>query len=354
MRSRQSAEGWRPGANRASVQSRAVRDLAHSRTGAGAPFIWAHGLTSSRANEDEAGLLDWSPIVEAGRELIRYDAAGHGQTGGPLDPSCYEWARLAVDLLGFADDLGFDRVSAGGASMGCATVLHAAVMAPGRFDRLVLACPPTAWETRPAQSAGYELVATFVEERGLAAFTRAARAMPRPAIFASAPEPAAADIPEALLPHVFRGAAASDLPAPGRRRADRPAHTRAGVGHRPGSSGLDRGAVGGAPPGRGAARRDVDGRHPRLAPDGSRLPPLSGRAPCDTPAPNGQTNHRFCAPARPHTGPDSTQKQWLLGCLDLPGCPNHCFCAHARPHTGPAGTQKQWGGVLSPAGVIRW
>jgi pimeloyl-ACP methyl ester carboxylesterase len=192
-----------------------VPDVAYSRVGSGPPFIWAHGLTSSRANEDSGGLFSWSPIEAAGRELIRYDAPGHGQTGGPRDASAYEWSQLATDLLGFADGLGLDRVSAGGASMGCATVLHAVVQAAGRFDRLVLACPPTAWETRPAQATNYELVATFVEERGMDAFTRAARAMPRPAIFAEAPEPdRAADITEPLLPYVFRGAAASDLPEP--------------------------------------------------------------------------------------------------------------------------------------------
>lgn len=185
-----------------------------SRAGSGPPFVWAHGLTSSRANEDAGGLLDWSPVAAAGRELIRYDAAGHGLAGGPADASAYEWSQLADDLLGLVDELGLEQVSAGGASMGCATVLHAAVRSPERFDRLVLACPPTAWETRPAQSASYELVAAFVEERGIAAFTRSARAMPRPPIFAEAPELLPADITEALFPHVFRGAAASDLPAP--------------------------------------------------------------------------------------------------------------------------------------------
>jgi pimeloyl-ACP methyl ester carboxylesterase len=188
--------------------------LSCSRTGSGRPFVWCHGLTSSRANEDERGLLDWSAVVEVGRELLRYDAPGHGMTGGPADPAAYGWAQLAVDLLGLLDDLGLERTSAGGASMGCATVLHAAVRAPERFDRLVLACPPTAWETRPAQAEGYEKVAAFVEAKGKEALLRASRAVPRPAIFESEPESTGADIPEELLPAVFRGAAASDLPAP--------------------------------------------------------------------------------------------------------------------------------------------
>jgi 3-oxoadipate enol-lactonase len=185
-----------------------------SRVGTGPPFVWAHGLTSSRASEDERGLLDWAPVVAAGREVIRYDASGHGATGGPLDAAAYEWTQLATDLTELVDDLGFDRVSAGGASMGCATVLHAAVRAPERFDRLVLVSPPTAWESRPEQAARYEQVAALVERRGKDAFTRAVRAVPPPPIFSGEPSDPAADIPEALFPFVFRGAAASDLPAP--------------------------------------------------------------------------------------------------------------------------------------------
>ncbi len=188
--------------------------IACSRTGSGPPFVWCHGLTSSRANEDGRGLLDWSAVLDVGRELIRYDAPGHGLTGGPPDPAAYEWPQLATDLLGLLDEQNLDRVDAGGASMGCATVLHAAVRAPERFDRLVLTCPPTAWETRPAQAEGYEKVAAFVEARGKDALTRASRALPRPAIFDGEPEPPPADIAEALMPAVFRGAAASDLPAP--------------------------------------------------------------------------------------------------------------------------------------------
>ena len=83
-----------------------------------------------------------------------------------------------------------------------------------RALRLVLVTPPTAWESRPAQAARYEQVAALVERRGKDAFTRAVRAVPPPPIFSDEPSDPAADIPEALFPFVFRGAAASDLPAP--------------------------------------------------------------------------------------------------------------------------------------------
>jgi len=144
--------------------------------------------------------------------VIRYDAAGHGLTGGPADPAAYEWPQLAADLLGLLDHLGVERGAMGGASMGCATVLHAAVRAPERVDRMVLVIPPTAWETRPAQAEVYELSAAYVEAEGKERWEAAASAMPGPAIFGDDRPPFGADIPQAILPSVLRGAGRSDLP----------------------------------------------------------------------------------------------------------------------------------------------
>jgi 3-oxoadipate enol-lactonase len=192
-----------------------MAELAHSIVGDGPAFVWAHGLTSSRATEDAGGLFDWTPVVGRGHQVIRFDARGHGETGGPADPDAYRWPRLATDLLGLLDALSIERASAGGASMGCGTLLHAAVRAPDRFDRLVLVIPPTAWSTRADQAEQYEGSARFVEAKGKAAWLAVATEAPRPAIFADLPPfPFTADIPEDLLPSVLRGAAASDLPAP--------------------------------------------------------------------------------------------------------------------------------------------
>ena len=191
-----------------------MTDLARSIIGDGPPFVWAHGLTSSRANEDSGGLFDWSPgrgRRPPGGPLRRPRAR---QTGGPLDPEAYRWPQLATDLLDLLDELGIEHTSAGGASMGCATLLHAALRAPERFDRLVLVIPPTAWATRADQAAQYEGSARYVEEKGKAAWMAVAAEAPRAAIFADLPPfPFTADIPEDLLPFVLRGAAASDLPA---------------------------------------------------------------------------------------------------------------------------------------------
>ena len=79
--------------------------LAHHLLGEGPAFVWGHGLTSSRASEDALPLIRWGTITDRGRQVVRYDAAGHGETGGPPDPSRYEWPQLARDLIGLLDEL---------------------------------------------------------------------------------------------------------------------------------------------------------------------------------------------------------------------------------------------------------
>ncbi len=185
----------------------------------GRPFVWGHGLTSSRAQEDAAGIFGWDRI--AGVRLVRYDARGHGETGGTDDDASYGWDRLAVDMVAVLDDRTIDRAVLGGASMGCATALGAALIAPERVDALVLVIPPTAWATRAAQSGTYRAGADLVAQAGPSALADLVRQEPPPTVFADVAEQvqqASAAAIEAmdptLLPHVLRGAAGSDLPDP--------------------------------------------------------------------------------------------------------------------------------------------
>jgi pimeloyl-ACP methyl ester carboxylesterase len=201
------------------LKARGAR-LALASSGSGSPFVWCHGLTSSRAHEDAMHLFDWSGLG-GGVRLVRYDARGHGESEAGGDAADYRWERLAEDLLEVADALGLERFTAGGASMGAATVLHAAAAAPERLRGLVLAIPPTAWETRAAQARLYEAAARLVETQGLAAFLEAMASQPPPAIFAGQDDPyrVPPSIAECTLPTVLRGAATSDLPPPERIRA---------------------------------------------------------------------------------------------------------------------------------------
>lgn len=183
------------------------------------PFVWGHGLTSSRAQEDAAGIFGWDRIP--GVRVVRYDARGHGQTGGTDDPATYRWDRLARDMVAVLDDRDIERAVLGGASMGCATALGAALVAPARVEALVLVIPPTAWESRAAQSGTYLAGADLVDHAGPAALADTVREQPAPAVFADVAElvqQGSAAAIEAmdpdLLPHVLRGAAGSDLPDP--------------------------------------------------------------------------------------------------------------------------------------------
>ena len=191
--------------------------LSYSDSGGSGPLtVYAHGLSGSRAKEDLVRRMDYAALEAAGRRVVRYDARGHGQSGGADVESDYTWPNLALDLIALLDALGADEpVSAIGASMGTATILHALTIAPQRFDRIVLTCPPTAWETRAAQSDLYRASAQFAQDNGKAAYVERARSMPRPPPLADLPpEYSVPDIDEALLPTVLRGAAASNVPPP--------------------------------------------------------------------------------------------------------------------------------------------
>jgi 3-oxoadipate enol-lactonase len=194
-------------------------ELALLRRGRGRPFYWGHGLTSSSAQEAQVGLRPWDGVPD-GWEVIRYDARGHGASTGGTDPDAYRWPELAADLLALADALGHERFVSGGASMGTAVSLTAAVAAPGRVDGLVLMIPPTAWATRAAQSEKYRANADLAEEGGLDALVAAELASPPIPIFAGLfdreemTRARAKALDVRVVPSILRGAAASDLPDP--------------------------------------------------------------------------------------------------------------------------------------------
>jgi 3-oxoadipate enol-lactonase len=200
-----------------SSQVRGVR-LGWSASGEGPLVLFAHGLGNDRWTLERTGLLDWSAIPAAGRRLVRFDARGHGiSTTGedPADPDQYTWAELARDLLALADNINGTQgpIDAIGASMGTGTLLHAAVQAPERFRRLVLAAAPTAWQTRAGQADMYEQTAALVEREGLRVFESMLAQRPLPPVFSHLTRyPSQLAVPDALMPPVLRGAARSDLP----------------------------------------------------------------------------------------------------------------------------------------------
>lgn len=184
------------------------------RSGAGRPFLWAHGLTSSIAVERDSGVFQWEEIP--GVDVIRYDARSHGRSGAGSAPEDHEWSALAGDYLAVADDQEAQSFVAGGASMGCATVLYAVLRAPERVHALVLAIPPTAWETRTTQADTYLRSVEFLEANGLEAFIEAGRKLPAQPPWSEARREVRfrhlAQADPAALALALRGAAQSNLP----------------------------------------------------------------------------------------------------------------------------------------------
>jgi pimeloyl-ACP methyl ester carboxylesterase len=165
-------------------------------------------------------MLDWSAVSAAGRRLLRFDARGHGTSTANAEdstnPDQYTWPEMARDLLDLIDDVDQGAfpdgaIDAIGASMGAGTLLHAAVQAPHRFRRLVLAAPPTAWEIRAAQAGVNERGAALIERYGLESMTAMLAEAPIPPPFAGLPT-YPPRVYGSLLPSVLRGAAHSDLP----------------------------------------------------------------------------------------------------------------------------------------------
>jgi pimeloyl-ACP methyl ester carboxylesterase len=138
--------------------------IAVEQAGTGLDLVWGHGLTQSRELEDRRPIID---VGSLDARVVRYDARGHGESESTPDLDGYGWDQLALDQLELATALGVGRYVAGGASMGAATALHAAVIAPDRIRALVLVIPPTGWETRAEQAGVYEQGAALIEAGGL-------------------------------------------------------------------------------------------------------------------------------------------------------------------------------------------
>lgn len=163
-------------------------DLVVQERGTGQPFLWGHGLMTSRAMEDSSGPIRWPQVDLPDVHLVRWDARGHGESPTPEASGECRWPNLARDAIAIADRHGFDSFSIGGASMGAATALWTATLVPDRVERLVLAIPPTGWETRGRSSRIYRVGGVVAEHLPLFGSRRRAT--------------------------VLRGAAESDFPEP--------------------------------------------------------------------------------------------------------------------------------------------
>ena len=199
-------------------------DIAVTQAGdTGTPVVfWGHGFGVSVEQDQRMPILEWARLTDRYR-VVRWDARGHGRSGGGPGADDYRWDNLARDLAALADALGVGRFVAGGVSMGAATALHAATLFPERIAGLVLALAPTAYATRAAQADRYLAGAGLVEREGIEAYVDAVNAEPVPEILSrfAASYRFSPAVPDHLFPSALRGAAASDLPAEDAVRAIR-------------------------------------------------------------------------------------------------------------------------------------
>ena len=104
----------------------------------------------------DTGMFDAQVAALSDRHrVIRYDLRGHG--GSPVVPGPCTVADLAADVLRTLDELGVDRFSYAGVSLGGAIGLQLAVTVPARLERLVVMASaakfpdPASWGERAAR-----------------------------------------------------------------------------------------------------------------------------------------------------------------------------------------------------------
>lgn len=103
----------------------------------GPTFIWCGGLKSDMTGSKAVHLEDWAKST--GRNFIRFDYFGHGQSDGEFtDGTISRWANDVLDMV--------DRIAGGeviliGSSMGGWASLLAAVLRPDKIKALVLINP---------------------------------------------------------------------------------------------------------------------------------------------------------------------------------------------------------------------
>jgi pimeloyl-ACP methyl ester carboxylesterase len=106
--------------------------------GDGTPSILLHGFASNRKEGWQR--TGWYAAFNQRRQrMIALDHRGHGESAKPHDRAQYGRQDLARDVLDLMDDLKIDYANLIGFSMGAHIALEAALIAPDRFDHLILA-----------------------------------------------------------------------------------------------------------------------------------------------------------------------------------------------------------------------
>lgn len=188
---------------------RVAPDLALSveEHGRGAPLLLLHGFTGSARS--------WDPVIAAWAvrfRVLAVDLIGHGQSDAPSDPRRYGMEPAVADLTSVLAELGLERASVVGYSLGGRVALRLAVERPERISRLVLISASAGIadaDERAARLARDEALAERIEREGVARFVDGWEREPLFASQRALPEPMRAALRATRLGHSAQGLANS-------------------------------------------------------------------------------------------------------------------------------------------------
>lgn len=126
--------------------------------GAGAPFVFQHGLGGDATQPD--GLYD------PARRLVCLECRGHGGTLPLGPPEALGFATFAADVLALMDHLGLERAMVGGVSMGAGVAARLGAEHPERVSALVLVRPAWLDAGHPEHLRIMETVGALLERAG--------------------------------------------------------------------------------------------------------------------------------------------------------------------------------------------
>jgi pimeloyl-ACP methyl ester carboxylesterase len=104
---------------------------------AGPPIVLVHGFCSDY-HLNWVGTRWQETLSGAGRRVLGLDCRGHGHSEKPHDPSAYDMATMAADVVRLLDNLGIERADFLGYSMGARIGLQTAVDHSDHLGRIVL------------------------------------------------------------------------------------------------------------------------------------------------------------------------------------------------------------------------